>query len=86
MGEYEKEKIVKMRRWKEESQVFCVFNFSSQKTKVSVSFPAGNWQRLIDSSESIWSGPGSIIPQELDSDRFISINAFSFVLFIKSAF
>jgi maltooligosyltrehalose trehalohydrolase len=61
----EEEKLVVMERWKGDSRVVCLFNFNDRD--VEVRFPGkGNlWRKLLDSSDTAWSGPGSILPESM---------------------
>ena len=56
-----------VRRWWHDAQVCLVYHFSAVSETVSVSLPAGRWQRLIDSAQVCWEGPGSQVLDTLES-------------------
>jgi maltooligosyltrehalose trehalohydrolase len=84
---FETERVVWMRRWIEghNNNVVCIFNFNSDTINLPVSFPEGTWQKVLDSSDTVWNGPGSLIPEQLSARRRITLNGHSVVLFSKDA-
>ncbi|MDA2919818.1 malto-oligosyltrehalose trehalohydrolase [Desulfobacterota bacterium AH_259_B03_O07] len=80
---FENEKVVCMRRWEEEtqSQVFLVINLNRSDLNIIVNFPQGNWIKVLDSSEEKWNGPGSILPEEIDSEKEIDLRGLSLALY-----
>jgi 1,4-alpha-glucan branching enzyme len=74
-------KIIFLRRWSQDSQVFCVMNFGEQEATLKVELPRGNWQKRLDSSDSQWLGNGSILPQRLTQDQDLTIQPQSFALY-----
>ncbi|MFN3531730.1 MAG: malto-oligosyltrehalose trehalohydrolase [Candidatus Brocadia sp.] len=79
----EDEKIVFMRRWKDFDHVFLIFNFNSADMKLVPSGIEGRWNKVLDSSGKIWNGPGSLLPDELNSGKEIIIRGQSFVMYSK---
>ncbi len=79
----EKQKIIRMRRWNGSHEVFFIFNFNCSEVKIVPSIIEGRWNKILDSSEKIWNGPGSLLPKELNSGNEITIKGQSFVLYNK---
>ncbi|MBD2041277.1 malto-oligosyltrehalose trehalohydrolase [Microcoleus sp. FACHB-672] len=81
----EEEKIIFLRRWSEDSQIFCIMNFNHKDVTCPVNIPAGNWQKILDSSETEWMGAGSTLPDSIESAQKLTVNSQSFTLYeIKS--
>jgi maltooligosyltrehalose trehalohydrolase len=81
----EDEKTILLRRWKEEEEVFMVFNFSRSETRVDLPVPAGPWRKQFDSEDERWYGNGSWIPDPLQSSGTLrlSLKAQAFILFAR---
>jgi maltooligosyltrehalose trehalohydrolase len=79
----EKEKVVFMRRWDDEqvTHVFSIFNLNESNLDIHSQFPDGRWKKLIDSSEEKWNGPGSLIPEIIESGGESGIGGFGMSLF-----
>ncbi|MCT7962662.1 malto-oligosyltrehalose trehalohydrolase [Laspinema sp. D1] len=67
------ENLLWVRRWTENSQVFYVINFSTNPVKFEPNVPEGNWQKILDSSEESWKGPGASLPDVIQPQKSISI-------------
>lgn len=77
----EEDKIISMRRWKDSSHVFLIFNFNSIDVKFTSVFPKGIWIKILDSSEKMWNGPGSLLTKGLNPEQEIIIKGHSLVLY-----
>ncbi len=79
----EKEKVVFMRRWDDEqvTHVFSIFNLNESNLDIHGQFPDGRWKKLIDSSEEKWNGPGSLMPEIVESGGESGIGGFGLSLF-----
>src|SRR6185437_6885834 len=77
---FEAQKVLLVRRWAEESQVFAMFHFGEESVSIALPIPAGRWRLLLDSPES-----HSGLPAELDSPGEIkfSLRPSSFALFLE---
>ena len=76
----EGEKMVFMKRWKDESCCFAIMNFNEADRKVLFPLP-GAWERVLDSSEERWGGPGTLLPAMVERESGIDIRGRTFVLF-----
>ena len=50
-----------------------IFCFSKQQTMVPLALPAGRWKKILDSAEQRWLGPGSLLPEEVESNGRIEL-------------
>jgi maltooligosyltrehalose trehalohydrolase len=82
----ETEKVLFVRRWRGSGQTAAAFHFGSAPVSLSLPFPPGRWERLVDSSDGRWGGPGSQAPESLRSHGtvMLSLNPLSFALFTKA--
>jgi maltooligosyltrehalose trehalohydrolase len=65
------DRLLMLRRWNGESQVIAVMNFADEPAQVVADFPAGRWQKQLDSADTEWGGPGSAIkPVVAAQDQF----------------
>lgn len=82
----ETEKVLFVRRWRGSGQTATVFHFGSDPVSLSLPFPPGRWERLVDSSDGRWGGPGSPAQESLRSHGTVtlSLNPLSFALFSKA--
>ncbi len=77
----EKERIMFMRRWKDSSCIFSIFNFNETEEKIKVSIPEGGWKKVLDSSDKIWNGPGTLLLEEINHGDKITLRGFSMALY-----
>ena len=79
-------KVLFVRRWRGSGQTAAAFHFGSVLVSPSLPFPPGRWERLVDSSDGRWGGPGSPAPESLRShgNVTLSLNPLSFALFSKA--
>ncbi|PIP21196.1 MAG: malto-oligosyltrehalose trehalohydrolase [Candidatus Omnitrophica bacterium CG23_combo_of_CG06-09_8_20_14_all_40_11] len=75
--------IVTVQRWNKGGRVFSIMGFNKKEASFSLSIPAGRWQKVIDSTDIIWQGPGSCLPERFSSQRNLTIKPFSYVLYKK---
>ena len=77
----EAEKVLFMRRWKDSSHVFFIFNFNSADIKIIPSIPEGRWNKAVDTSDKIWGGRGSLLASKLFLGNKIIIAGYSFAVY-----
>lgn len=77
------EKILLISRWKEESHVLIILNFEKDDKKINFHLPKGIWKKFLDSSENIWNGPGTLLPDRIDQDTEIILRGQSLVLYLR---
>jgi maltooligosyltrehalose trehalohydrolase len=82
---HEKEKILFLHRWQDESEVVIIYNCGEGESAVSLPVPVGGWQKRFDSAAVAWGGGGSSTPEKLQSEGelIIPVSPASVVLFVK---
>lgn len=70
-------------RWNEGQCAALFFNLGRDSVAIRHSFSAGTWERLLDSSDEKWDGPGSLVPASLDapSQAMVDLQGYSCTLF-----
>jgi maltooligosyltrehalose trehalohydrolase len=77
----EKDKVLWLQRWKDSSQVLCLFNFSREENLFEFPAGAGTWHKLLDSAEARWRGPGDTLPKEVTDGMRVAMPPFSCALY-----
>jgi maltooligosyltrehalose trehalohydrolase len=77
----ETDKLILLRRWSQNSQIFCPINFSDRIVTCNATLPEGNWQKQLDSSDSQWLGSGSVMPDFLRDNQELTIKPQSLALY-----
>lgn len=77
----EEKKLLFLKRWQPESQIFCVMNFNSQAVTFKPPNLTGTWQKILDSAETKWSGSGTSMPDQLTTIDELTIQPQSFALY-----
>lgn len=77
----EEEKIIFLRRWAENSQIFAIMNFNHNQSNFTAQLPTGQWQKILDSSDEKWMGAGATLPQTIETGKQLNINPQSFVVY-----
>ena len=82
----EKEKVLWVRRWKDEEQVFVAFHFGPSRVSVTLPVPEGSWRKEFDSEGEEWKGRGSLNPDPIHSaGQFsLALHPRAFVLFSRT--
>lgn len=80
---FERAKVLWVKRWYEREAVLKIFHFGSESLDAAMPLPAGQWQKLVDSADNIWRGPGSRVPETLESTGEVGLTFApqSFVVF-----
>lgn len=79
----ERKKIIFLRRWRNEDEVFILMSFNKREIPFSIIPPAGRWRKIIDSSDIQWLGPGSSLPEFLEKKERVTLRPLSFMIFAK---
>ncbi len=82
---YEKEKILLLHRWQDESEAVIIYNCGEGGFAVKLPVPEGRWRKRFDSAEVLWGGGGSTTPEILSSrgELIIPVTPASAALFVK---
>jgi maltooligosyltrehalose trehalohydrolase len=71
--DFDEQQVMCVRRWQGDSEVLAVFNFAEEQASVELHIPASHWRKLLDSAHGRWEGPGSGLPEAIDSDRQLAL-------------
>jgi maltooligosyltrehalose trehalohydrolase len=82
---FEDDKILFLRRWKDGSHVFCIFNFNKEERKIRTFLPEIKWSKILDSSDVIWKGPGSLLPDRINGGEEVTLRGCSFAVYIMES-
>ena len=66
-------RIIFVRRRVESDEAFMLFCFSTQQMTVPLPLPSGRWQKILDSADQHWLGPGSLLAEEIESNGRIEL-------------
>lgn len=79
------QKTIFIYRWHGDSHIFIFANFSEQPVAISnnLQLPEGRWKKIIDSTSTMWKGPGETVPEHIQFNDVVPevLPAFSFILF-----
>jgi maltooligosyltrehalose trehalohydrolase len=80
------QKVMSVARRTESGAVLCVFSFSNLQQIVELDFTAGAWEKVLDSSEQHWRGPGQVAPANVAvalerESHLIPVNPFSLLVY-----
>jgi len=82
---YEEDRVLLLRRWSGNSEVFAIFNFGDAEAAMTLSLPGGRWRKLLDSADERWQGKGTSAPEILHSEgeTALTLDPMSLALFEK---
>ncbi len=82
---YEREKVLFVRRWSGDNEVFAAFHFGNAEVSVALRVPTGCWSKQLDSAEERWQGKGSEVPGQVNSQGEVTmtLGPKAFVLFTR---
>jgi maltooligosyltrehalose trehalohydrolase len=73
VSDWERERVICVRRWCEEQEALIVLHFEPQEASVSVTIPPGRWHKQLDSGEERWHGSGSRLPAVIHSPGEVTL-------------
>lgn len=79
----EEDRIIIVKRWQEQNEAVCLFNFNDHHNLCRVTFAGKKWKKVLDSSDAIWKGPGAVAPQTVEGSEQVSLQSLSAVLYEK---
>ena len=62
------DRVLVVRRWFGEDDVFCLYNFDGKQRAVVLTLPAGSWEKILDSASKKWRGNGDAADALIISD------------------
>lgn len=74
-----------LRRWSDGEDAVIVFHAGEPAVQAPVLLPNGRWEKLLDSADEQWGGPGSAIPRTLYSEGevMMELSAYAFLVLSK---
>jgi maltooligosyltrehalose trehalohydrolase len=79
----EDKRVLLIKRWKDESEVFCIFNYNNNDAKIIIPLIKGIWKKILDSSDKIWKGLGTYLPKRITQDEEITVRSQNLALYMK---
>jgi hypothetical protein len=75
-----------LKRSKNKDNYFIIFNFDQEAVTAQVRFLKGTWEKIFDSADEKWNGPGSSTPDKvLGKNQNITIKKFSLSIYKQKA-
>ncbi|MFH1025513.1 MAG: malto-oligosyltrehalose trehalohydrolase [Nitrospirota bacterium] len=78
---FENDRILFVRKWKGNDHIFCCYNFNKQDRSFDIRLPQGAWNKVMDSSDKQWRGPGTLLPEQLKGSNKITLRRESFIVY-----
>ncbi len=81
----EEKQVMVVRRKSAGYELFSLYNFfeEDQVLEPSEIGIRGGWQKILDSADAQWAGPGATLPERLEKGRIVTIRASSLGLYRK---
>ena len=75
-------RIGSIRRWSDREEACIVFHAGQATVQTPVSLPKGRWEKRLDSAAVEWGGPGSTLPDTLDSEGEVpmALSPYAFIV------
>ena len=84
---WEERKTLLVHRWDgtESSRVLCFFNLNNEVSQLEMPafVPEPVWKKKLDSSETIWGGPGTALPDTLVAKQPVILKARSLAVYVE---
>ena len=80
------EKIIVMRRWKDNASALIIFNFNKEDIEINKLSLEMNFEKILDSSDEKWNGPGSVLPKTLKHNEKIKMRGESLALYLNESY
>jgi len=65
--------VLEVRRWQEDQQVYAVCSFNENQISCTLTLPAVRWEKVLDSANDKWKGPGETLPGSLRGETEVRI-------------
>ena len=74
VGICESEESLFVRRWWKTEEVLALFNFGNRPANLSAYIPPGEWRTRLDSADTKWLGPGTMVSQMVSAGEDFELN------------
>ena len=81
----EEDKLIVLKRDHEQGNALCVFNFGSKEARWESLTYKGKWEKLFDSAEESWLGPGSKAPSIFENGQHVTVSPLSVVAYTNAS-
>lgn len=76
--------VLQMRRWYEDSDVLCLFNYRPAASRFSsAQLIRDGWEKVLESSGEEWDGPGGSLPELIANSGELTIGPFGAALYTR---
>jgi maltooligosyltrehalose trehalohydrolase len=75
--------LMLVRRRSRRQELFCIYNFDSADHEMDtreIEFPE-SYRKILDSAETVWTGPGSLLPEKMNGERSLKISGSSIAIY-----
>jgi maltooligosyltrehalose trehalohydrolase len=77
----ETEKTLLIQRWHEINNVLLIMHLDENPATLTLDLPPGRWQKMLDSAEPEWNGPGSDFPKDPETGQLLNVTSWQVVLY-----
>ena len=77
----EKNKVIMVERWHKKSRVLILINVNGSDVSIKPVTDDREWNKIMDSSESKWNGPGTLLKESMNGRHDVVMRGHSLVLF-----
>lgn len=78
---YEDTKVLVLRRWYRRSHGALLVNLGDDDSSITNPFSRGKWKKILDTSDPLWHGPGSLLPASVYTGEKLIVRGFSAAVF-----
>lgn len=78
---HEEDNILFLHRWHQGNEIFCVYNFDGESNDIRLDFPEDECEKILDSADAQWKGPGAAFPDKAVKGRSIKILPYNFAVY-----
>ncbi|HVU11207.1 MAG TPA: alpha amylase C-terminal domain-containing protein, partial [Phototrophicaceae bacterium] len=88
---FPQERVLYLRRWKDESEIFAALNFNPEAVTLRLIVPAGRWKKQFDSADPRWSKDSDLAKPmkahtlKSEGEVEVTLAPQSFVLYLKAS-
>jgi maltooligosyltrehalose trehalohydrolase len=86
--DFQEQNILMIYRCSPADRAFGLFHWGDSLAAMKTPLPSGSWTKRLDSSDSRWDGPGSLLPARVESHGEVTLTPTpqSFTLFTQEAY
>jgi hypothetical protein len=63
-----------VRRWSADGETMTLYHFGSEPLVATVGLPGGAWDKIFDTAEPQWNGPGSSLSERVESSGEVRLS------------